>query len=244
MGTFVLVQGAWHGGWCWKKVVPLLRTAGHEVFMPTLTGLGERVHLLRPEVGLETHIADVLGVLRYEDLQEVVLVGHSYGGMVITGVAAQAAERLAQLVYLDAFVPRDGQCLLDLLPPDLAAAVREQAKVVGDGWRVPPLPLEGFGAMAEADLRWAGAKVGDQPLLAFEQPVRSPATAGAGLARTYIACTGWQGPFGPFAEQARTDTTWRYRELDTGHEAMITAPAELATLLLEAMAVPAVAPAD
>jgi pimeloyl-ACP methyl ester carboxylesterase len=108
MATYALVHGAWHGGWCWKKVTPLLRAAGHEVFAPTLTGLGERAHLLTPAVDPETHIDDVLGVLHYEDLRQVVLVGHSYGGTVITGVAARAADRIGHLVYLDAFVPLGG----------------------------------------------------------------------------------------------------------------------------------------
>lgn len=108
MTTFVLVHGAWLGGWAWKHVTPRLRMAGHEVFAPTLTGLGERVHLAHPGVGLETHIQDVVNVLVFEDLQQVTLVGHSYGGIVITSVADRTPERLAQLVYLDAFVPEDG----------------------------------------------------------------------------------------------------------------------------------------
>ena len=235
MATYVLVHGGWHGGWCWKKVTPLLRAAGHDVYAPTLTGLGERVHLLTPAVGLETHVEDVLGVLRYEDLQQVVLVGHSYGGIVITGVAERAADRLAHLVYLDAFVPRDGQCLLDLVPPERAAATREQAKTTGDGWRVPPRPVEQFGVTAEADLRWAGPKVGDQPRLTFEQPVHCASVASAALPRTFIRCTesAGSGFSATFAERVRADTSWRYRELATGHDAMITAPDALADLLLE-----------
>src|SRR5215211_1043953 len=118
MATFVLVAGAWHGGWCWRKVTPLLRAAGHEVFAPTLTGLGERSHLAHPDVGLTTHIQDIVNLLEYEDLNDVVLVGHSYSGMVITGVAEQVPGRLAHLVYLDAFVPENGQALVDLLPPE------------------------------------------------------------------------------------------------------------------------------
>jgi pimeloyl-ACP methyl ester carboxylesterase len=115
VATFVLVHGMWAGGWYWQKVRPLLRAAGHEVFSPTLTGLGERVHLARPEVDLDTHIDDVVNVMRYEDLRDVVLVGHSYAGMVIGGVADRAPERLARLVYLDAFVPEDGDCVEDFL---------------------------------------------------------------------------------------------------------------------------------
>src|SRR6185312_289139 len=123
--NFVLVHGAWHGGWCWKRVSPLLRALGHEVFTPTLTGLGERQHLMSPEVGLDTHIKDVLGVLEYEDLHDVILVGHSYAGMVIAGVAEKAAERIAHLVYLDAFVPADGKSLADYQPPEILQLSRK-----------------------------------------------------------------------------------------------------------------------
>src|SRR5690349_6349785 len=116
MATFVLVHGAWHGGWCWRKLSPLLAAQGHEVFAPTLTGLGERSHLAGPEVGLAVHVQDVASLLEFEDLREVILVGHSYGGMVLAGVAGRAAERLSQLVYLDAYVPRHGQSMVDLVP--------------------------------------------------------------------------------------------------------------------------------
>lgn len=133
MATYVLVSGACHGGWCWRRVVPRLRAAGHEVYAPTLTGLGERAHLLSPDVGLETHAQDVAGVLEYEGLRDVVLVGHSYGGMAITAAAELAAERLAHLVYLDAFVPRDGERLLDFLPPDARELTLSRARAEGDG---------------------------------------------------------------------------------------------------------------
>ncbi len=233
MATYVLVHGVWHGGWCWKKVMPRLRSAGHEVYAPTLTGLGERVHLLSPAVGLETHIQDVLGVLHYEDLRQVVLVGHSYGGMVITGVADRAAERVAQLVFLDAFVPEDGQSVLALMPPDIATTVREVATARGDGWRVPPLPPEALGITDAGDRQWVGPKLGDQPRLSYEQPLRCTAAAGPAVPRTYIHCTGFaHTPYGPTAERIRTNPGWRYLELDTGHDAMITAPQQLADLLL------------
>src|SRR5205823_8870769 len=136
--TFVLVHGGFHGGWCWRRVTPLLRAAGHEVYTPTLTGLGERAHLARPEVSLHTHVQDVLGVLAYEDVQGVVLVGWSYAGMVITAVAEQAADRLAHLVYLDASVPEDGQAALDLLDPATRAAREERVRMEGEGWQMLP----------------------------------------------------------------------------------------------------------
>jgi len=231
MATYVLVHGAWHGGWCWKKVAPLLRAAGHDIFTPTLTGLGERVHLLTPAVGLDTHIQDIVNLLVYEDLREVVLVGHSYGGMVVSGVAEQATERLAHLVYLDAFVPWEGQSLLDLMGATQAATVRERAARAGDGWGVPPLPLELFGVTEAVDLAWAGARLGRQPLRTFEQPL--PLTgAAAALPRTYLHCTAWVG-FTESADRARREPGWRVHELATGHDAMITAPQALADRLLD-----------
>jgi pimeloyl-ACP methyl ester carboxylesterase len=126
--TFVLVHGAWHGGWCWKKVTPLLRAAGHEVFAPTLTGLGERSHLLTRDVGLDTHITDIEQVLEYEDLRNVVLVGHSYAGMVITGVGDRAADRIGQLVYVDAFLPEHGKALTDY-------SLRAFPPITDESWR-------------------------------------------------------------------------------------------------------------
>jgi pimeloyl-ACP methyl ester carboxylesterase len=229
MAAFVLVHGAWHGGWCWRRVVPLLRAAGHEVHAPTLTGLGERAHLLSPAVDLDTHTWDVAGLLACEDLRDVVLVGHSYGGMVITALAAREPDRLARLVYLDAFVPQVGECVFDLLAPDRAAAFREGARTEGEGWRVPSPPLERWGVTDPADVAWAGPRIGPQPIATFEQPLGSPSPA---LPRTYIGTE--YGTFLRFTERARAEPGWTVRELPTGHDAMITMPRELAALLLEA----------
>ena len=155
MSTFLLVHGAWHGGWCWKRVTPLLRAAGHEVFTPTLTGLGERKHLMSPDIGLDTHVQDVVGVLEYEDLRDVILVGHSYAGMVITGVAGRTPERIAHLVYLDAFVPEDGKSLMDYQPPEMAELFHEGTRTEGEGYKLPAvIPPEVFGVTGEADLAW------------------------------------------------------------------------------------------
>ena len=142
MATFVLVHGAWHGGWCWKKVAPLLRSAGHEVYTPTLTGLGERDHLLTRDIGLDTHIQDIVNVLEYEELTQVVLVGHSYGGMVVTGVAERAHERLRQLVYLDAATPlgteRSLRALYQRYTPARWAAFEAQIQGPGLSWTYRP----------------------------------------------------------------------------------------------------------
>jgi len=234
MAIFLLIHGAWHGGWCWKKVTPLLRAAGHEVCTPTLTGLGERAHLLSAEVTLETHVQDVVGVLEYEDLRGVVLVGHSYGGMVITAVADRAADRLAHLVYLDAFVPQDGQAVAELVDPTFYAMLEEQARTAGEGWRVPALPLARWGITTEADVRWMRPRIGAHPLKTFQQPVRLTNPAAAALPRTFIHCTDKPAGdlFAPLAARLRAETRWRYRALATGHDAMVTAPQEVAALLL------------
>ena len=141
MATFVLIHGSWEGGWIWHRTVPHLRAAGHEVFTPSLTGLGERSHLMNPSIDLDTHIADILGVLKWERLENITLVGHSYAGMVATGVADRAHERLGSLIYLDAFMPKDGQAVLDLQPPERAAELREVAERQGEGWYLPLLAL-------------------------------------------------------------------------------------------------------
>jgi len=231
MATFVLVHGAWHGGWCWSRVAPLLRDAGHQVHTPTLTGLGEGAAPPTPTVDLDTHVSDVLELLASEDLTEVALVGHSYGGMVITAVADRAAGRLAHLVYLDAFVPQDGQCVLDLVTPEVAALSREQARTVGDGWLVPALPLEFWGVTDAADVEWATPLMRPQPLGTLEQPLGLSGGGAASLPRTYI---GTDHPMlQRFAERARAEGGWRSRHLATGHDAMITKPREVAAMLLE-----------
>ncbi len=231
--TFVLVHGAWHGGWCWVRVANLLREAGHVVYTPTLTGLGERAHLAHPGVDLALHAQDIVGLLEMEELDRVVLVGHSYGGMVITGVAARAAARLSHLVYLDAFVPGSGQALISLLPAEMADGIRAAAKEHGDGWRIPPFPPERFGVTNVKDAAWLSRHLVPQPIRTFEQPVQ---TAGGGrLKRTYIYCSKRAiGPFDQFV-RLRDERTWRFHEVKTGHDAMVTAPGEIAKILLEAV---------
>jgi pimeloyl-ACP methyl ester carboxylesterase len=230
MATLLVAHGAWSAGWAWKKMRPLLRARGHEIFTPTYTGLGERVHLASPHVDLETHIADLLGVLQFEDLREVVLIGHSYGGMVATGVADRAPERVAQLVYVDAFVPHDGQCLFDLLGAESSARMREAARTVGDGWRTPPsaVPLD----TSEEDIAWVTPRRVMQPLRTLEQPVHLTG-ASARLPKAYIYCTRARpgDVFQQFAQRACTEPGWRYFEIDASHNLHITAPEALATLL-------------
>jgi pimeloyl-ACP methyl ester carboxylesterase len=235
MATFVLVHGSMHGGWCWKRVPPLLRAAGHEVFAPTLTGLGERAHLAHRGIDLDTHIRDVLGVLTYEDLSQVVLVGHSYGGMVVTGVADRSPERIAHLVLVDGVMAGNGQTVLDFFPPERRAAWRALVEAEGDGWRLPPADPTAFGITDPEDVAWVRVRLAPQPFTTFTQPLRLADPAGFGGPKTFVACVesppaGWRAAM---IERARTERGWRYLELATGHDAMITAPWELAELLLE-----------
>ena len=236
MATFVLVHGGWQGGWSWRRVVPHLRASGHEVYTPTLTGLGERAHLLGCVDGLDTHVNDVLGLIEYEDLEEVMLVGHSYGGVVITAVAEIVAEKLSHLVYLDAWIPKDGQGMFDLMPPGRAEGYREAARVSGEGLGVPPLPIEAFAIADEEDARWFASKLVVQPLRTLEDSVGLSSEAAGRLPHTYIACTvnpALAPVFRPFAERARTEEGWGYQELPTGHAAMITMSQELGNMLVD-----------
>lgn len=232
MATFVIVHGALGGGWEWRGVAQRLAARGHDVFRPTLTGLGERAHLLVPQIDLDTHIEDILGVLHWEDLEQVILCGHSYGGMVITGVADRAAERLAHLVYIDAFVPRDGQSANDLIPPAFAETMfRGPAREQGDGWRVPCAVWPRLTGVPDEVADWYAARLTDQSLRCFEQPVRLGDDRPA-VPRTYIRCSQdpEHGMFGPFAQRARAEG-WDYHVLATEHDAQITDPDGVASLL-------------
>lgn len=220
---FVLIHGAWHGGWCWKKLTPYLRAAGTDVYAPTLTGLGERSHLISEAVDLSMHIEDVVKVLEYEDLWGAVLVGHSLGGMVVSGVAEAVPERLAHLAYLDAFLPEDGKAVSDYAP---IAPTRE------DGWRVPSIgPIDAFGVTNRQDIEWAGPRLGDQPVRTFTEPVQVSNPRAAALPKTFIRAS--QTPWFVESGQRARAAGFGYHELlHAGHDAMITRPEELAGLLL------------
>ena len=229
-GTFVLVHGAWHGGWCWTRLTELLQAVGHTVYTPTLTGLGDRAHLAHAEVDLALHVQDVVAFLETEELTRVVLVGHSYGGMVVSGVAAKAASRLSHLVYLDAFVPENGQSLFDLLPAERADAMQAAAQNEGDGWRVPPFSPQRFGVTGAKDVEWLARRLVPQPIKTFAQPVE---TASPGRTkRTYVYCSSpATGTFDRYLD-LRDDHVWQFHEVKTGHDAMITAPAAVAKILI------------
>ncbi|MGQ0576544.1 MAG: alpha/beta fold hydrolase [Pseudonocardia sp.] len=232
MTTYVLVHGMWSGGHSFRRVRPLLARHGHEVFTPTLTGLGERAHLVSPQVDLSTHVQDVVNVLRYEDLREVVLLGHSYGGAVITGCLDHVADRVRHLVYLDAFVPRDGEAVRPLLGPprDVAATLPP-----GD-WLLPPAPRE-FATPEET--AFAVPRRRPHPVRTVLEPVRlSRPLAEHDVTLTYVKATadGRDAPggaaFWAAADHARTDPRWHYHEIATNHMVQHNEPEALATLLL------------
>ena len=215
--TFVLVHGAGAGGWCWDPIVPLLEARGHRVFAPSLSGLDD------PATGLDRHGADVVRVLEENDLRGVVLVGHSYGGMPITVAAERAPERLARLVYLDAFAPRDGQSAFDTRL-DLAEALRGWV----EGGLLPPIPPEYAGVETEEQAQLLRDRLVTTPMRCLEEKVALRSEAAARLPRSYVLCT--RSGFGETAERVRADG-WDYHELDTEHMAMLTAPAATADLL-------------
>src|SRR5215217_1171926 len=199
MATFVIVHGAWGGAWSWNKyVVPLLRQAGHTVHPVTLTGLGDRTHLSSPDVTLDTHIQDVVNVLFYEDLHDVILVGHSYGGNVITGAADLCPERLQQLVYLDAATPSDGESSASRWPGRVDT-LEEQARREGDGWKIPPgaIPPDQPDEISE----WARPRRSPMPIKTMTTPVKL--TRGeTTLPRAFVYCTLDKQPGSPQAERA------------------------------------------
>jgi pimeloyl-ACP methyl ester carboxylesterase len=223
----VLAHGAWSSAWAWKKVRPMMMEAGHRLFTPSYTGLGERAHLAGPSNDLEIHIQDVLGVIRCEDLHDVVLLGHSYGGMVASGVADRARDRVAQLIYLDAFVPEDGQSLIDLTPGERQRHL--DSVKAGDGWRVAPNPIPPD--TSPEDVAWIMKFRAPQSLKCFEQKLRlqAPLT----LPRAYIHCARGadKKPFAQFAARARREG-WPCYDLDASHSPNVTAPAALMNVLL------------
>ncbi|GHA65105.1 esterase [Streptomyces tauricus] len=234
MTNFVLLHGAWHGGWCWARVATRLRAAGHSVFSPTFTGVSDRAHLLSPQVDLITHVDDVVRLMDAEDLHDVILVGHSYAGMVVAGVAEQRPDRIRTRVYLDAFFPRGGESAIDLLPDRIAHHYRESVSGPGFGWLIPPRSLEVLGVTATEDIDWLTPRLTPQPWATYTAAVTLTARE-RDVPAVYIECTSWMRVFASSAERAR-ELGWPGYELDTGHEAMVTTPEPLA-LLLDQLAV-------
>lgn len=239
MTTYVLVHGGAHGGWCYQRVARILRSAGHDVYTPTMTGVGERSHLLSPEVDLDLHIQDITAVLHYEDLRDVILVGHSYGGMVITGVADRVADRVGCLAYLDAATPVNGQSLVDVAGP-VIEATRPLGQVV-DGIELVLLPSPDagllYGVTDPDDLAWMAGRLTGHPWRCFEQPLKlTNEEAFGAIPQYHIVCTSTLATRNPeLMDEARAAR--RLWDIDTGHDLMITEPQAVADALLEIAAV-------
>jgi pimeloyl-ACP methyl ester carboxylesterase len=240
MTTFVLVHGAWHGGWCWNKVTPLLRKTGAEVFVPTLSGLGEKAHLSQRmdprDIDLDLHVQDVAQLLEYEGLERVVLVGHAYAGMVITGVAEACPERLAHLVYVNGVVPSNGESMADQLVPvrgaEFAAWVRGHIDR-GEGFLASPASPEELGRRwgidDPADRDWMFARVTPQPAAAMAAPVRVGRPEAAAIPRSFVC--GAEAGFQSVADRVG-EAGWGVYHVDSGHDTMVSHPRELAEILL------------
>jgi pimeloyl-ACP methyl ester carboxylesterase len=236
----VIVHGGWGGGWEWTEVARSLRERGHDVFTPTLTGMGERAHLGHPQVGLSTHVEDVVSVIELEDLHEVVLCGHSYGGLPVTGAADRVVDRIGLVVYIDALVPRHGESAFDLLPGAFRQLAQASADTLGDGWRVPipaaALPPEGW-VTDEERARYV-ARLRDQPLATFAERLQITGAIDS-VRRAFVRCTGDElghdlggDPIVPAAARAR-DEGWLYRELFAPHDPQLTDPVGTAAVLDE-----------
>jgi pimeloyl-ACP methyl ester carboxylesterase len=232
MTVFVLVHGMWHGGWCWQKVAPLLRSAGHEIYTPTLTGLGERVHLRHEGIDLDTHLQDVVNLFEYEDLHAAILVGHSFGGTLAPAIADRIPERIAHLVNLDGPLPEDGKALKDLIG-DYWDFFQKNAIDPDDKWRIQPIADWTFG-VSGPDLAWMQSKLTPHPLKPLTTLITLTDTAARAIPRTYIHCVEEAAAEEIAAEETKFNNLgWQYRHLPTGHDAMITMPEGVANLLLE-----------
>lgn len=231
--TYVLVHGAWHGGWCWREVARLLRTLGHHVTTPTQTGVGERRHLLRQGITLDVFVSDIVSHIEREDLRDVILVGHSLGGASITGTADEMPDRIRHLVYLDAAIIESGQSVFSTIAPDIVAQRRKLAADQGQGLVLPAPPVSAFGIPEDhPQADWVRQRLSPQPIATFETTLELRHPVGNGRPRTYVACTDpLHRPAQAARDWVRRQSGWNWQELATGHDAMILAPAELTRLL-------------
>jgi pimeloyl-ACP methyl ester carboxylesterase len=232
--TFVLVHGTWHGGWCWSKVAAQLRDMGHLVFTPTLTGLGERRHLLTATVNMDTHITDIKELILAEELHDVVLVGHSYGGLIIAGVADLIPQRISHLVFLDAPILENGEKLWGKLPEELQEITLQVVKDFGEGISIPAIPATDLGIQPGPDADWVNRRLTPHPLASQQQKYQLKNPLGNGIRKTFISCTD------PILfilyetlPKVKNNPDWEFLEILTGHEAMITEPVKLAEMLMK-----------
>jgi pimeloyl-ACP methyl ester carboxylesterase len=234
VANIVLVHGAWHGGWCYVRVAELLRARGHRVFTPTLSGLGERSHEFSGAINLSTHIADVVNLIKWERLDKVVLLGHSYGGMVITGVADAVADKIETLVYLDAMIPSDGQSIFDMVPPEISKLQMEGASAHG-GLGVPPTPAAAFEGN-EKDRAWVDALCTVQPLACMNERIKLTGAHKNIRNHIYVLAANWGNGrgFRRYRDIVKDQPGWTYHEMPCGHDVMVDMPNELAEILLKA----------
>ncbi len=229
--TFVLVHGAWHGAWCWRRVADMLEAKGHKVFAPTLTGLGDRSHLLDPKVNLTTHITDVVNLIKWEDLKDIVLVGHSYGGYIVTGVAEQVGGSIGSIVFLDAFVPENGDSLAagaSKPVKDALAAAKGRGEIT-----LKPVPAAVF-RVNEKDRAWVDAKCTPQPIATMEEAIKITGARDRIAKKAYIRAKGYPSiPFDSTQEKVRKLAGWRSFEMLAGHDAMVDQPKELTDILIQ-----------
>jgi len=230
--NFVLVHGAWHGGWCWRRVADRLHGGGHAVFTPTLTGLGERSHLMRAGIGLDTHIADVVNAITWEGLNDVVLCGHSYGGFIISGVAEKIAPAIRSIVFLDAFMPRDGESVRELTGPAVREAIDASLQRGDPG--IAPRSAEAFG-VNPADRAWVDRLCVPQPIATVTDKIRLTGTVDRIARKTYVRAVSYANPgFDRALGAIRSNPSWRTYEVACGHDVMVDAPDRLCEILLEA----------
>jgi pimeloyl-ACP methyl ester carboxylesterase len=229
--TFVLVHGAWHGGWCWRRVADVLERKGHKVFTPTLTGLGERSHLMGRDINLDTHIVDVVNVFKWEDLKDAVLVGHSYGGWVISGAVEEVLPRVSSIVYLDAYMPDNGTRGLDNTSEFSRKGI---LAAIGKGEISRPSPTAAMFEVNEKDRAWVDSKVTPQPVGVALQPIRLTGARDKVAKKTYIRAASYpQATFDKYLGVCKADRTWRTFEISCGHDVMVDMPERLAEVLVE-----------
>jgi pimeloyl-ACP methyl ester carboxylesterase len=228
----VLVHGAWHGAWSWQKLVPMLREAGLEVYTPTQTGVGEKAHLLSKDISLATFITDITDFLTEHDLNNVVLVGHSFAGISISGAADRMPERISRLVYLDALLLQNGQSVFDIIPAEMAQARRELAMQTSGGLSLPVPDPAVLGVTQAEDVQWLKTHCTPHPLSTYEGKMSLSHPLGNGLPATYIAVTPHYQATTASRDYAKTRTDWQYAEMQAGHDAMVTSPQALCDLLV------------
>lgn len=231
--TYVLVHGAWHGGWCWEAVAQRLRAHGHRVFAPTLTGLGERADLLSPEVGLQTFVQDVVDQLERDDLTDVILVGHSFGGIPLIGAADRVPRRIRQLVFLDAVVLSNGQSGFSRLTPEVVAARMKLAMETSNGLTIPVPPASAFGVFEPDQVALLERYCTPHPVKAFQDALVLTGEPGGAIPKTYIQCVDpVYVPLQSSRDFVKAQRNWAWDEIATGHDAMISAPDLLVEKLL------------